>query len=178
MRVPQGGPGRRDQRLPVKRASVLQVTRNTTPMYRTPEIVDLYSNFPIGEKQDIWVRPQCLCSAPRGLGAPRGPCAPCVTCALCSLCALCFLCALWSLCALCAPCTVCYVLPTGSVLPWLWTPHFFGLSFLCCHGYQRRWAEDRAVGRGGWNQPAFLFLSSHSAVPAHRSRAGVWSFSF
>ncbi|XP_030873403.1 cyclin-G-associated kinase-like, partial [Leptonychotes weddellii] len=23
-------------------------------MYRTPEIVDLYSNFPIGEKQDIW----------------------------------------------------------------------------------------------------------------------------
>ena len=25
-------------------------------MYRTPEIVDLYSNFPIGEKQDIWVR--------------------------------------------------------------------------------------------------------------------------
>ncbi|XP_054437813.1 cyclin-G-associated kinase [Pteronotus mesoamericanus] len=31
-----------------------EVTRNTTPMYRTPEIVDLYSNFPIGEKQDIW----------------------------------------------------------------------------------------------------------------------------
>ncbi|MBV95607.1 Cyclin-G-associated kinase, partial [Eschrichtius robustus] len=30
------------------------ITRNTTPMYRTPEIVDLYSNFPIGEKQDIW----------------------------------------------------------------------------------------------------------------------------
>lgn len=26
-------------------------------MYRTPEIVDLYSNFPISEKQDIWVRP-------------------------------------------------------------------------------------------------------------------------
>lgn len=23
-------------------------------MYRTPEIIDLYSNFPIGEKQDIW----------------------------------------------------------------------------------------------------------------------------
>lgn len=34
----------------------LQVTRNTTPMYRTPEIIDLYSNFPIGEKQDIWVK--------------------------------------------------------------------------------------------------------------------------
>nr|XP_042113765.1 cyclin-G-associated kinase isoform X4 [Peromyscus maniculatus bairdii] len=32
----------------------LKITRNTTPMYRTPEIVDLYSNFPIGEKQDIW----------------------------------------------------------------------------------------------------------------------------
>ncbi|XP_045690127.1 cyclin-G-associated kinase isoform X3 [Phyllostomus hastatus] len=31
-----------------------EVTRNTTPMYRTPEVVDLYSNFPIGEKQDIW----------------------------------------------------------------------------------------------------------------------------
>ncbi|KAM8961962.1 cyclin-G-associated kinase [Pelodytes ibericus] len=31
-----------------------EVTRNTTPMYRTPEIIDLYSNFPIGEKQDIW----------------------------------------------------------------------------------------------------------------------------
>lgn len=25
-------------------------------MYRTPEIMDLYSNFPICEKQDIWVR--------------------------------------------------------------------------------------------------------------------------
>ncbi|XP_073540946.1 cyclin-G-associated kinase isoform X2 [Phyllobates terribilis] len=31
-----------------------EVIRNTTPMYRTPEIIDLYSNFPIGEKQDIW----------------------------------------------------------------------------------------------------------------------------
>lgn len=31
-----------------------EVTRNTTPMYRTPEIIDLYSNFPIGEKQDLW----------------------------------------------------------------------------------------------------------------------------
>ncbi|KAI2533344.1 GAK isoform 3, partial [Pan troglodytes] len=28
-----------------------EITRNTTPMYRTPEIIDLYSNFPIGEKQ-------------------------------------------------------------------------------------------------------------------------------
>ncbi|XP_053321083.1 cyclin-G-associated kinase [Spea bombifrons] len=38
-----------------KRAAVEdEVTRNTTPMYRTPEIIDLYSNFPIGEKQDIW----------------------------------------------------------------------------------------------------------------------------
>ncbi|XP_053858877.1 cyclin-G-associated kinase isoform X3 [Vidua macroura] len=32
----------------------LKITRNTTPMYRTPEMIDLYSNFPIGEKQDIW----------------------------------------------------------------------------------------------------------------------------
>lgn len=45
--------------------SVLQITRNTTPMYRTPEIVDLYSNFPIGEKQDIWVRRRG-----RGAGQP------------------------------------------------------------------------------------------------------------
>uniref|UniRef100_A0A8C6J6G3 Cyclin-G-associated kinase n=1 Tax=Melopsittacus undulatus TaxID=13146 RepID=A0A8C6J6G3_MELUD len=38
-----------------KRALVEEeITRNTTPMYRTPEMVDLYSNFPIGEKQDIW----------------------------------------------------------------------------------------------------------------------------
>ncbi|XP_055977480.1 cyclin-G-associated kinase isoform X2 [Sorex fumeus] len=38
-----------------KRALVEEeITRNTTPMYRTPEIVDLYSNFPICEKQDIW----------------------------------------------------------------------------------------------------------------------------
>lgn len=44
-----------------KRAMVEEeITRNTTPMYRTPEIVDLYSNFPIGEKQDIWVRPTCF----------------------------------------------------------------------------------------------------------------------
>ncbi|XP_076992289.1 cyclin-G-associated kinase isoform X3 [Tamandua tetradactyla] len=31
-----------------------EITRNTTPIYRTPEIIDLYSNFPISEKQDIW----------------------------------------------------------------------------------------------------------------------------
>uniref|UniRef100_A0A8C0J3B4 Cyclin-G-associated kinase n=1 Tax=Chelonoidis abingdonii TaxID=106734 RepID=A0A8C0J3B4_CHEAB len=38
-----------------KRAIVEEeITRNTTPMYRTPEMIDLYSNFPIGEKQDIW----------------------------------------------------------------------------------------------------------------------------
>ncbi|XP_075400673.1 cyclin-G-associated kinase isoform X2 [Tenrec ecaudatus] len=38
-----------------KRAMVEEeITRNTTPMYRTPEMVDLYSNFPICEKQDIW----------------------------------------------------------------------------------------------------------------------------
>lgn len=39
-----------------KKFCLLQITRNTTPMYRTPEMIDLYSNFPIGEKQDIWVR--------------------------------------------------------------------------------------------------------------------------
>uniref|UniRef100_A0A4W3HGE6 Cyclin-G-associated kinase n=1 Tax=Callorhinchus milii TaxID=7868 RepID=A0A4W3HGE6_CALMI len=38
-----------------KRAMVEEeITRNTTPMYRTPEIIDLYSNYPINEKQDIW----------------------------------------------------------------------------------------------------------------------------
>ncbi|NXP04911.1 GAK kinase, partial [Thinocorus orbignyianus] len=38
-----------------KRAMVEEeITRNTTPMYRTPEMIDLYSNFPVGEKQDIW----------------------------------------------------------------------------------------------------------------------------
>ncbi|NXJ03356.1 GAK kinase, partial [Odontophorus gujanensis] len=38
-----------------KRAMVEEeITRNTTPMYRTPEMIDLYSNFPISEKQDIW----------------------------------------------------------------------------------------------------------------------------
>ena len=32
-----------------------QIQRNTTPMYRTPEMIDLYSNSPINEKADIWV---------------------------------------------------------------------------------------------------------------------------
>ncbi|KAG7282421.1 hypothetical protein CRUP_029742 [Coryphaenoides rupestris] len=32
----------------------LKITRNTTPAYRTPEMIDLYSNFPINDKQDIW----------------------------------------------------------------------------------------------------------------------------
>ncbi|XP_061528737.1 cyclin-G-associated kinase [Phycodurus eques] len=31
-----------------------EITRNTTPAYRTPEMIDLYSNHPINEKQDIW----------------------------------------------------------------------------------------------------------------------------
>ena len=35
---------------------VLQIQRNTTPMYRAPEMIDLYSNHPINEKADIWVR--------------------------------------------------------------------------------------------------------------------------
>ncbi|XP_061420082.1 cyclin-G-associated kinase-like isoform X2 [Lethenteron reissneri] len=38
-----------------KRAEVEEeIMRNTTPMYRTPEMLDLYSNLPITEKQDIW----------------------------------------------------------------------------------------------------------------------------
>ena len=31
-----------------------QIQRNTTPMYRAPEMVDLYSNKPVNEKADIW----------------------------------------------------------------------------------------------------------------------------
>lgn len=33
----------------------LQLTKNTTPMYRAPEMLDLYQNFPINESVDIWV---------------------------------------------------------------------------------------------------------------------------
>ncbi|KAK0406926.1 hypothetical protein QR680_018892 [Steinernema hermaphroditum] len=31
-----------------------EMQRHTTPMYRAPEILDLYQNFPIGPAQDIW----------------------------------------------------------------------------------------------------------------------------
>ena len=31
-----------------------EIQQATTPMYRTPEVLDLYSNFPINEKQDCW----------------------------------------------------------------------------------------------------------------------------
>ncbi|XP_033637106.1 cyclin-G-associated kinase-like [Asterias rubens] len=31
-----------------------ELARHTTPMYRTPEMLDLYSNFPINENMDIW----------------------------------------------------------------------------------------------------------------------------
>ncbi len=31
-----------------------QINRNTTPMYRSPEMVDLYSNCPVNQKADIW----------------------------------------------------------------------------------------------------------------------------
>jgi hypothetical protein len=34
---------------------LFQMQRNTTPMYRAPEMVDLYSNYPITVKSDIWV---------------------------------------------------------------------------------------------------------------------------
>ena len=33
----------------------IQIQRNTTPMYRAPEMIDLYSNHPINQKADIWV---------------------------------------------------------------------------------------------------------------------------
>lgn len=32
-----------------------EILRNTTPMYRTPEMIDMYSNYPISEMQDVWV---------------------------------------------------------------------------------------------------------------------------
>ena len=35
-------------------SSHAQIQRNTTPMYRAPEMVDLYSNKPVNEKADIW----------------------------------------------------------------------------------------------------------------------------
>lgn len=35
--------------------SIPQIQRNTTPMYRSPEMIDLYSNYPVNEKADIWV---------------------------------------------------------------------------------------------------------------------------
>ncbi|XP_012944616.1 cyclin-G-associated kinase [Aplysia californica] len=31
-----------------------EITKNTTPMYRAPEMLDLYQNFPINEACDIW----------------------------------------------------------------------------------------------------------------------------
>ncbi|KAH3730757.1 cyclin-G-associated kinase-like [Dreissena polymorpha] len=31
-----------------------EITKNTTPMYRTPEMLDLYQNFPINQALDIW----------------------------------------------------------------------------------------------------------------------------
>jgi len=34
---------------------VLQLTKNTTPMYRAPEMLDLYQNYPVNEQSDIWV---------------------------------------------------------------------------------------------------------------------------
>ncbi len=37
---------------------MFQIAKNTTPMYRAPEMLDLYQNFPIDEQGDIWV--SCL----------------------------------------------------------------------------------------------------------------------
>lgn len=33
-----------------------EMTKVTTPMYRAPEMLDTYSNYPINEQVDIWVR--------------------------------------------------------------------------------------------------------------------------
>lgn len=33
-----------------------QIAKNTTPMYRAPEMLDLYQNYPINELSDVWVR--------------------------------------------------------------------------------------------------------------------------
>lgn len=43
--------------------SIPQIQRNTTPMYRSPEMIDLYSNSPVNEKADIWVSKQTGISA-------------------------------------------------------------------------------------------------------------------
>lgn len=32
------------------------ITRFTTPHFRSPEMVDLYSNLPLDERVDVWVR--------------------------------------------------------------------------------------------------------------------------
>ncbi|KAL3990502.1 Protein kinase domain family protein [Acanthocheilonema viteae] len=31
-----------------------ELARHTTPMYRAPELLDMYSNFPVGPAQDVW----------------------------------------------------------------------------------------------------------------------------
>jgi len=31
------------------------MSKHTTPMYRAPEILETYQNYPIGPAQDIWV---------------------------------------------------------------------------------------------------------------------------
>lgn len=33
-----------------------EMTKVTTPMYRAPEMLDTYSNYPINEQVDIWVK--------------------------------------------------------------------------------------------------------------------------
>ena len=37
-----------------------EILQNTTPMYRTPEMIDMYSNYPINEMQDVWVSKQTI----------------------------------------------------------------------------------------------------------------------
>lgn len=35
--------------------NLFQIAKNTTPMYRAPEMLDLYQNFAICEASDVWV---------------------------------------------------------------------------------------------------------------------------
>lgn len=34
--------------------SCFQMSKHTTPMYRPPEILDTYNNYPINEAMDVW----------------------------------------------------------------------------------------------------------------------------
>ncbi|TRY96702.1 hypothetical protein DNTS_005948 [Danionella cerebrum] len=64
-----------------------EITRNTTPAYRTPEMIDLYSNYPINEKQDIWeMSSEWMYKGVRLGGPPSLSCAQALGCILYLLC--------------------------------------------------------------------------------------------